>query len=186
MWGRITINPEDSDAMNLYARVQRGDVDQCSFGFDILEEETEYRDNDTVHWTIKKVKLYEVSPCTFPAYEGTAISARKKEYENIKKRQLESWKERLKKMLKQLVLSKKLAEKRAAIAAIEEAARGYAEERTKLQTREAELAAALEEVTEETTEEDKKIVEDSISVYEADDNSLTEKEKKNAEEKRRS
>lgn len=87
------------------------------------------------------------------------------------------------KMLKQLVLSKKLAEKRAAIAAIEEAARGYAEERTKLQTREAELAAALEEVTEETTEEDKKIVEDSISVYEADDNSLTEKEKQNAEEK---
>lgn len=99
LWGRITINPEDSDAMNLYARVQRGDVDQCSFGFDILEEETEYRDNDTVHWTIKKVKLYEVSPCTFPAYEGTAISARKKEYENIKKRQLESWKERLKKCL---------------------------------------------------------------------------------------
>ena len=30
LWGKITINPNDSDAMNLYARVKRGDVTQCS------------------------------------------------------------------------------------------------------------------------------------------------------------
>ena len=34
LWGHIDINPDDSDAMNLYARVKRHDVDQCSFGFE--------------------------------------------------------------------------------------------------------------------------------------------------------
>lgn len=92
LWGKIRINPKDSDAMNLYERVKRGDVDQCSFGFDILDQEAEYREDGTVHWTIKSVKLYEVSVCTFPAYEDTSVSARKKDYEDIKKRWLELWK----------------------------------------------------------------------------------------------
>ena len=100
LWGRIKINQDDTDAMNLYHRVQRGDVDQCSFGFDILEEETDYRDDGTVHWTIKKVKLYEVSCVTFPAYTDTSIAARKHDYEAIKKRALEAWKTKAKERLK--------------------------------------------------------------------------------------
>lgn len=100
LWGHIDINPDDSDAMNLYARVKRGDVDQCSFGFDILEEDTEYRDDGSVHWTIRKVKLYEVSVCTFPAYEETAVKARQKDVEAVKARQSEVWKENMKKRLK--------------------------------------------------------------------------------------
>ena len=100
LWGKITVNPKDSDAMNLYARVQRGDVTQCSIGFDILDEETEFRDNGDVHWTIKDVKLWEVSACTFPAYEETAISARARDLEEIKKRQTEAWKETMKKRVK--------------------------------------------------------------------------------------
>ena len=58
LWGRITINGEDTDAMNLYARVKRGDMSQCSFGFDILQERTDV-DPETghVHWTIEKVRL---------------------------------------------------------------------------------------------------------------------------------
>ena len=66
LWGEAKINPNDTDAMNLYERVKRGDVDQCSFGFDILDEEFEDL-GDKVRWTIKKVKLYEVSVVTFPA-----------------------------------------------------------------------------------------------------------------------
>ena len=100
LWGSVKINPNDQDAMNLYARVQRGDVDQCSFGFDILEEETEFRDDGSVHWTIKKVKLYEVSVCTFPAYSETSVTARKNEYEEIKKRKAETWRADLMKKLK--------------------------------------------------------------------------------------
>lgn len=91
LWGSILLNPNDQDAMNLYARVKRGDVNQCSFGFDILEEETEYLPDGSVHWTIKKVKLYEVSVCTFPAYAETSVQARKSDYEAFKKRSTEKW-----------------------------------------------------------------------------------------------
>lgn len=85
LWGKIRINPNDSDAINLYERVKRGDVDQCSFGFDIVSEDTEFRDDGSVHWTIREVKLYEVSVVTFPAYTDTGVSARADEAEKLKK-----------------------------------------------------------------------------------------------------
>lgn len=91
LWGRIKVNQADTDAMNLYARIQRGDVTQCSFGFEILEEETDYREDGSVHWTIKRVRLYEVSVCTFPAYEDTGVVARKRDFEDIQTRKLEAW-----------------------------------------------------------------------------------------------
>ena len=100
LWGSILINPNDQDAKNLYSRVQRGDVTQCSYGFDILEEETEFLPDGSVHWTIKKVKLYEVSVCTFPAYPETNVQARQAEYEEIKKRSLEVMREELREKLR--------------------------------------------------------------------------------------
>ena len=100
LWGHVDINPNDVDAMNLYNRVQRGDVDQCSFGFDIIDEETEFRDDGSIHWTIKEVKLYEVSPCTFPAYEETNIAARTKERAELIKRKNDAWREKMLKKLK--------------------------------------------------------------------------------------
>lgn len=100
LWGRIVVNPEDTDAMNLYARVQRGDVSQCSIGFDIVSEETDYRDDGTIHWTITETKLYEVSCCTFPAYAETAISARKHDLGEIKRKKHEAWKQRVSEKLK--------------------------------------------------------------------------------------
>lgn len=102
LWGSVLINPNDQDAMNLYARVQRGDVDQCSFGFDILDEETEYRDNGDVHWTIKEVKLYEVSVCTFPAYAETSVQARKDDYQRIVERENEKWRAEMRTKLKEV------------------------------------------------------------------------------------
>ena len=100
LWGHIDINPNDTDAMNLYNRVQRGDVDQCSFGFNILNEETDFREDGSVHWTIKEVELFEVSPCTFPAYEETNIAARTKERDELLNRKSEAWKEKMLKKLK--------------------------------------------------------------------------------------
>lgn len=100
LWGHVDINPNDVDAMNLYARVKRGDVDQCSIGFDILSEDTDIREDGSVHWTIKDVKLYEVSCCTFPAYESTNISARTQQYDEIKQRAAEAWRETMKERLK--------------------------------------------------------------------------------------
>lgn len=99
LWGKILINPNDADAMNLYSRVKRGDVDQCSFGFEIVNEETEFLDDGSVHWTIREVNLHEVSCCTFPAYDQTNISARSKELEDLRRRKREAWKmEMLKRM----------------------------------------------------------------------------------------
>lgn len=100
LWGKILINPNDTDALNTYERVKRGDVSQCSFGFEILEEETENREDGSVHYTIKAVKLYEVSVCTFPAYEDTNVKARGRDLEAIKARQLEAWKAMQKKKLR--------------------------------------------------------------------------------------
>ncbi len=99
LWGRIRINPNDSDAVNLYERVKRGYVSQCSFGFDILDEETEFREDGGVHWTIKEVKLYEVSCVTFPAYESTNIDARSKQRDDILKRKTEEWRIKMKERL---------------------------------------------------------------------------------------
>ena len=101
LWGRIKINMKDSDAMNAYARVDRGDVTGCSFGFNIKSEETEYREDGTVHWTITEVDpLYEISICAFPAYQATHVSARSKDLEEMKQRMLEVRKEELRKKLK--------------------------------------------------------------------------------------
>ncbi len=96
LWGRVLINPKDQDAVNTKARVDRGDVTQASFGFDILDQETELREDGSVHWTIKKVKLYECSVCTFPAYEETNISSRAAERDEIQKRVSEAWREKMK------------------------------------------------------------------------------------------
>ena len=89
--GSVLINEKDQDAVNLYERVKRGDVTQCSFGFDILQEAKEFRDDGMTVWHLQRVKLYEVSVCTFPAYEETGVSARKAEVEDIRKRELETW-----------------------------------------------------------------------------------------------
>lgn len=99
LWGEVEINPNDTEAMNVYARVQRGDVNQCSFAFDVIEQEEQWS-GDTVHWILKKVKLYEVSVVTFPAYEGTEVDARRKEVEKTKKRQAEAFKVRMLQKLK--------------------------------------------------------------------------------------
>lgn len=98
LWGEIDINENDTDAMNLYARVQRGDVTQCSFGFDITCEETETSNNE-VRFIIRRVRLYEVSCVTFPAYEETEIAARAAQAEQIKKRQAQAWREKRKERL---------------------------------------------------------------------------------------
>lgn len=101
LWGSILINPNDQEAMNLYARVKRGDVSQCSIGFNI-EAETYEENKGKVHWTITRVKLFEVSCCTFPAYEETNITARKHDAEEIMKRKAEGWRIRQKKRLEEI------------------------------------------------------------------------------------
>lgn len=98
LWGRVLINPNDQDAMNIYARCKRRDVTGCSIGFDILAEETDFNGVDT-HWTITELKLYEVSIVTWPAYEQTDIAARQKQSDDLKRRSLDALKIKLKEKL---------------------------------------------------------------------------------------
>lgn len=100
LWGKISINPKDTDAMNLYERVKRGDVSQCSFGFEIVSEETDFRDDGSIHWTITEARVHEVSVCTFPAYEDTGVKARAELKEELIQRKNEAWKAQMLKKLK--------------------------------------------------------------------------------------
>lgn len=100
LWGSIEINEADQDAVNVYERVARRDVTQCSFGFDILQELREERDDGTTVWHLQRVKLWEVSVCTFPAYEDTGVVARKAEIADINKRKAEAWRADMLKRLK--------------------------------------------------------------------------------------
>ncbi len=98
LFGEVTINPDDTDAMNALARVKRGDVSQCSIGFEILGQEKIRRKDDYL-FVLKQVRLREVSPVTFPAYKETAISARNKEVAKLQERELEIWRDNVKEKL---------------------------------------------------------------------------------------
>ena len=96
LYGEITINKNDSEAVNLYERVKRGDIDQCSFGFNILDETMDTRADGSTKWTITEIELFEVSVVTFPAYADTSVEARSAQIEQMKQRNLQTRKQQLK------------------------------------------------------------------------------------------
>lgn len=98
LYGEVEINQADSEAVNAYERVKRGDITGCSFGFDTIAEENEDRGEDWL-CTQTKLRLYEVSPCTFPAYPQTEIQARRKDFDNSKSEQVAQRKKILKQKL---------------------------------------------------------------------------------------
>lgn len=69
--------PDTSWGQDAAKAIARRDVTGMSFGFDILDDHFERgKDGEPHIRTILKVKLYEVSPVTFPAYEATSIGQR--------------------------------------------------------------------------------------------------------------
>lgn len=72
---KIEIRPPAS-AASYVESIQRGDVDQMSFAFRILEETWDEDAEGVLIRTLLKVKLYEVSPVTFPAYPATSVGVR--------------------------------------------------------------------------------------------------------------
>lgn len=75
--GYRCVPPETTIGNDLMVSVERGDITQSSFGFQI--EEDEWDEDDEGRWirTITKVKrLFDVSPVTFPAYEETEVTVR--------------------------------------------------------------------------------------------------------------
>lgn len=98
LWGEVIINEADSAAVDAYERIKRGDITGCSFGFDIISESMDDRGRDIVY-SETEVKLYEVSPCTFPAYPQTEIKSRQATFQQSKEQQQRQKKSDLKKRL---------------------------------------------------------------------------------------
>jgi len=77
----VDIQPPDTQwARDLTASMKRGDIDQMSFGFQIVKDEWEKGKDasgaETVTRTLLEVKLFDVSVVTFPAYPSTSAGLR--------------------------------------------------------------------------------------------------------------
>lgn len=92
--------PDTSSGRDLYTLIKRGDIDKCSFGFTVDDEEFDEKTNTFI---IKKIKkLYEISVVDFPAYENTSISARSEVEKIEEKRQTDINNQKKKLILKTL------------------------------------------------------------------------------------
>lgn len=79
----VEIAPPDTQvARDLLVSIERGDVSQMSFGFRTIDQAWEIVDEEDIR-TLKKAKLFDVSPVTFPAYTETDVAVRS----------LETWKQ---------------------------------------------------------------------------------------------
>lgn len=85
--------------------------------------------------------------------------------------------------LRQLLLTKKIEGLRAKLEALREKDKEFETRAASLKTREAELEAAVAEVTDETPEEDKKVVDDSVAEFEADQEVLVKEQGEHDEAK---
>lgn len=72
----VEITPPDTGwARDLVTTIQRGDVDQMSFGFRVVQDRWRTEDKQPVR-ELLEVELFDVSPVTFPAYPETQVQAR--------------------------------------------------------------------------------------------------------------
>lgn len=72
----VEIDPPDTQyARDLMTSIERGDISQMSFGFEILEESREKgKGKEPDLFTLEKVRLWDVSPVTYPFYKQTDVS----------------------------------------------------------------------------------------------------------------
>lgn len=68
--------PDTQFSRDLQVSIDRGDVSQGSFGFEVIKESWEFRDKELDLRTLEEVKLWDVSPVTFPAYQNTDVALR--------------------------------------------------------------------------------------------------------------
>jgi len=75
----IEIDPPDTNvARDLIASMKRGDVTQMSFGFSVKPDGQEWAEDDDgmIIRTLTNVRLFDVSPVTYPAYPETDVAVR--------------------------------------------------------------------------------------------------------------
>jgi len=70
---RVEIDPPTTTwAADLLVSIERGDIDQMSFGFQVVEDEMTTVDGKNVRILVE-VRLFDVSIVTFPAYPQTNV-----------------------------------------------------------------------------------------------------------------
>jgi uncharacterized protein len=78
----IEIEPPDTQvARDLMVSLERGDISQMSFGFEVIKDswERSTEGNNLDIRTLEKVRLWDVSPVTFPFYKETDVAVRSHE-----------------------------------------------------------------------------------------------------------
>jgi len=73
---------DTNNGTDVYKLIKRGDLNKMSFAFTVKSEQTEVdKENKIYTRTITAFdKIYDVAVVDFPAYDGTSIQARSKEY----------------------------------------------------------------------------------------------------------
>jgi HK97 family phage prohead protease len=77
LWMEVT--PPDTQLVRdmVMEPIRRGDITQQSFGFEVKAQEwRDGEDNELDLRVIREAKLWDVSPVTFPAYDGTDVAVR--------------------------------------------------------------------------------------------------------------
>ncbi|WP_069648981.1 HK97 family phage prohead protease [Caloranaerobacter ferrireducens] len=73
---KVIIYPPDTQwARDLMVSIERGDISQMSFGFIVESDRWGLEDGVDVR-ELQKVKLFDVSPVTYPAYSQTDVGVR--------------------------------------------------------------------------------------------------------------
>lgn len=83
----LKINEKITYASDLYELVKNKDIDGCSFGFYVIDDEWSYTEDKVDLRIIKEVELIEVTITPFPAYLDSEASCRS--YEEHSKKSLE-------------------------------------------------------------------------------------------------
>ncbi len=73
----IEIDPPDTQwARDLQESIRRGDISQMSFGFITVKDTWQHEKGKESIRTLDEVKLFDVSPVTYPAYPQTSVKVR--------------------------------------------------------------------------------------------------------------
>lgn len=70
LWFRATLDGNRTDARDLAAAIESGNVDQCSWAFVVLRQEW---NTDYTERTITEAKMFDVSVVTYPANPATIV-----------------------------------------------------------------------------------------------------------------
>lgn len=76
LWYRVRLDKRNTDHMNLYYSMERGDISESSFAFIIKEQSFEKGEGNqnNLRKIIKLERLFDVAPVTYPAYQNTSVN----------------------------------------------------------------------------------------------------------------